>query len=262
MYQEERLAAILDSLKTERSMSVNEICEKFQISRDTARRDIVKLCEKRTAIRTHGGIALPELEQTLLAYRERLMNYSLEKMQIGAQALSFLQENGHYFFNASTTLSCMVRQIDRTITAYTHGLDTAQILSDRSKIEIHLFGGMFNSTNRYFAGMHSLEQIRAVNFDGAFLGTASITPEGFFYDDEDDAEVIQTVCNRSALTVILAEQTKFTKKSRYMGTDWKTADIIITDKEPSTFFRKQAEKTGTEIILAPLLTTSNEPSKN
>lgn len=74
MYQEERLLLILEYLNKNQSMSVNEICDRFQISRDTARRDVLKLVEQGAAIRTHGGIALPTLNETILAYRERIQS--------------------------------------------------------------------------------------------------------------------------------------------------------------------------------------------
>ncbi|MGP3784884.1 DeoR family transcriptional regulator [Paenibacillus sp. 1A_MP2] len=36
-------------------MSVTDICTLFEVSRDTARRDIVRLVQEGVVIRTHGG---------------------------------------------------------------------------------------------------------------------------------------------------------------------------------------------------------------
>ena len=54
MYQEERLVKILEYLDYANNLSVHEICKMFTISRDTARRDIVKLVDKGTVIRKIG----------------------------------------------------------------------------------------------------------------------------------------------------------------------------------------------------------------
>ena len=43
MYQEERIYEILKMLKDKKTLSIHEIISIFEISRDTARRDIVKL---------------------------------------------------------------------------------------------------------------------------------------------------------------------------------------------------------------------------
>ena len=45
MYQEERLRRILEWLKSEQALSNQDLMERLEISRDTARRDIIKLSE-------------------------------------------------------------------------------------------------------------------------------------------------------------------------------------------------------------------------
>ena len=82
MYQEGRLIKILEYLNKYNSISVQQICEMSNVSRDTARRDIIKLTQQGAAIRTHGGISLPVLKNTIKAYRERLESYSEEKKNI------------------------------------------------------------------------------------------------------------------------------------------------------------------------------------
>ena len=56
MYQEERLLKILEYLNYSNNLSVHEICKMFTISRDTARRDIVKLVDKGVVIRLMEGL--------------------------------------------------------------------------------------------------------------------------------------------------------------------------------------------------------------
>ena len=53
MYQEERIYKILEILKAKKTMTNQEIMDQFHISRDTARRDIVRLVNENLAVRTH-----------------------------------------------------------------------------------------------------------------------------------------------------------------------------------------------------------------
>ena len=46
VYQEERIYKILEILKAKKTMTNQEIMDQFHISRDTARRDIVRLVMK------------------------------------------------------------------------------------------------------------------------------------------------------------------------------------------------------------------------
>ncbi|VDG72928.1 DeoR family transcriptional regulator [Clostridium carnis] len=61
MYQEERIYKILKLLREKKSLSNQEIMEKFNISRDTARRDILKLVDEGVAVRTHNVVNLSNL---------------------------------------------------------------------------------------------------------------------------------------------------------------------------------------------------------
>ncbi|WP_239984901.1 DeoR/GlpR family DNA-binding transcription regulator [Sporolactobacillus pectinivorans] len=250
IFQEERLVLILEHLKVTRTMSVGEICNLYHVSRDTARRDIVKLVEQGAATRTHGGIALPDLQNTILAYRDRMQNYSGEKMRIGARTLPLLNPRGEYFLNASTTVSCMAKQLSDEMTVYTHSLDTAEVLAEHATIEVFLLGGILNTANRYFFDMKSVNQLEAIRFDGAFLGVAGIAADGFYYDDRDDAYMNGTAASRSGQTVVLADHLKFSKKSRYKGLDWSDVDIVITDAEVPAAFLALARSKDTEIIVA------------
>lgn len=60
MYQEERLIGVIEYLKKQRRITIDQMCEMFDISRDTARRDLVKLEERRAIVRTRGGAILPK----------------------------------------------------------------------------------------------------------------------------------------------------------------------------------------------------------
>ena len=51
MYQEERLYQIMNLLRKKKSLSKQEIMSTFNISRDTARRDIICLVEQKIALR-------------------------------------------------------------------------------------------------------------------------------------------------------------------------------------------------------------------
>lgn len=62
MYQEERLYQIMNLLRKKKSLSKQEIMSTFNISRDTARRDIICLVEQKIALRTAHMVVSPYLQ--------------------------------------------------------------------------------------------------------------------------------------------------------------------------------------------------------
>ncbi|WP_445491960.1 DeoR/GlpR family DNA-binding transcription regulator [Niallia sp. 03133] len=236
MYQEERLVKILQVLNEQISMSVVEICERFTISRDTARRDILKLVEQGAAIRTHGGISLPVIKETILAYRERVRSFSQEKRKIGEYGADFLEETGVYFFDVSTTVCCLAEQVNKKMQVYTHSLDIAEVLSDQSAASIYLFGGKLNEQNRFFFDIEGVNQLDKMKFDAAFLGAAAIMEDGIYFEDKEDAYIKSIVVQKASKNIILADVDKFSKSSYYKGMDWKNIHIIITNQCPPPAF--------------------------
>ena len=69
MFQEERLYKIVELLEKEKSMTTQDIVEIMGVSRDTARRDIIKLAESGKVVRTHGGITLPQTPRLPECYK-------------------------------------------------------------------------------------------------------------------------------------------------------------------------------------------------
>lgn len=236
MYQEERLLKVLEYLNEHNYMSIHDICKMFDVSRDTARRDIVKLINEGTAIRTHGGISLPILKNTIKEYRERIEAYSEEKKDIAQRALEFIEEGKHYFFDVSTIVSFLAQEVSKPIWVLTHSLDNIEILSEKEGINVQCIGGSLNRKNRFFYRADGASYLNKMRFDTAILGAASITEDGVYYVDEEDALIKQIAAKKSDEVIILAEYDKFKCLSYYKGVDWEQIDVIITNKMPPAAF--------------------------
>lgn len=249
MYQEERLLKILEYLNENNNMSIHAICEMFSVSRDTARRDIIKLIEQGTAIRTHGGISLPTLKTTIEAYRERLKFYSEEKKSIAKKALQFVEDKKHYFFDVSTTISFLSEYINKNITVVTHSLDNIEIFSDKKEVSAYSIGGCLNTKNRFFYKPGCTDYFQEMRFDAAFIGAAAINEDGIYYDDEEDAFIKQAAVKKSTRVIILADYKKFKLSSYYRGVNWDQVDVIITDKRPPSIFMDIIEASDIQIII-------------
>ncbi|BCZ44570.1 HTH-type transcriptional repressor GlcR [Clostridium gelidum] len=249
MYQEERLLKVLEYLNEHNSMSIHDICEMFNVSRDTARRDIVKLINQGTAIRTHGGISLPVLKNAIKEYRERIEAYSEEKKSISKKALEFIEEGKHYFFDVSTIVSFLAQEVDKSIWVFTHSLDNIEILSEKENINVNSIGGSLNHKNRFFYKGDCVNYFEGIRFDTAILGAASITEDGIYYVDEEDALIKQAAVKRSDIVIVLAEYEKFKCLSYYRGVNWNQIDIIITDKMPPSVFVDIIESYDIKLII-------------
>jgi len=250
IYQEERLFRILDYLEQHQSMALNDICRLFQVSRDTARRDIVKLTEKGVVVRTHGGIALPLFLHKVQKYTMRQQNELEAKTRIGKFAVNLVKENELIFLDVSTTVECMIPALNvEATTVVTNSIDNAWLLMEKENIETHLLGGVLKSESRHLEGYSTFEKLKDYRFDTVFLGAAGITDEGIYYCDEPDIYFKRELIKRGERAVILADHTKFGRYSSFKGLDFRFIHTIITDKPPHKELLTTMEHEGVNLII-------------
>src|SRR4051812_28413735 len=102
----------MDFLKKHNRISVEKICSLFDVSRDTARRDLVRLDEEKRIVRTRGGAILPSVHHKVKNYASRLNTVTDEKKKIGKKAASLIYSGDRVILDASTTVQACAEQID------------------------------------------------------------------------------------------------------------------------------------------------------
>ncbi|WP_187768181.1 DeoR/GlpR family DNA-binding transcription regulator [Paenibacillus sp. PL91] len=248
MYQEERLLKILEYLKQHQSMSVMDICTQFDVSRDTARRDIVRLVQEGVVIRTHGGLSLPELQKEILSYQDRLIDESESKKRIGKSGAKLIQDHETVILDVSTTVQFVAEQISaKHITVVTHSIDNVATLSNREDLQIYVLGGYLNVKHRLLYGSSIIDKLSEIRADKAFIGAAAIRTDGLYYPYEEDARVKREMARRSDQVIVVADHTKFVGKSFYR-LDFDFVDIIITNQEIPSEIREVLDQKNITVI--------------
>lgn len=231
MYQEERLKKIIKWLETEEVLSNQELMGRLHISRDTARRDIVKLTEEKRAVRTHGGIARADFVMNIGNYQTRMADNMEGKRRIGTAAAKYLHRGELCFMDASTHMKFLCENLKEPISVYTHSLDNLEYLAGRVQVEVHGLGGILNRSNRFFYGYPVWEALHDLQFDQAVLGAAAIGEDGIYFEDEEDAQIKKLAAHRSKRVVVLADYPKFQRVSKHRAIGFREIDVFITDRE-------------------------------
>lgn len=233
MYQEERLIAILEHMERHHRIGIEDICSLFGVSRDTARRDIVKLEEQGRILRTRGGAILPTLEKNISPYGERLQAGSELKSAIGRKAASLVQNGDFLFMDASTTVlqaALSLRTTGHVIV--TNSVDIAGQLAAMDGMSVHLLGGVVHPKHRYIYGARTLEMLGDYHADKLIIGTSGLTADGLTNPYEDEGYVMREMMRRADQIIVLADHTKFDKRQFFRVSGWERVDILVTDRKP------------------------------
>ncbi|MGG1686696.1 DeoR/GlpR family DNA-binding transcription regulator [Pseudalkalibacillus sp. NRS-1564] len=251
MYQEERMLAILDHLKKHGRISVDQICELFQVSRDTARRDLVKLEEEEAVTRTRGGAVLPQLRHEIQSYHDRLKVVSKEKQRIGKMAAGYVNAGDVVILDASTTVqSCAEFLIEKQATVITNSIHQADILSSGNHIDIHLLGGKLEKDHRFLYGSAVVEKVATYNADIAFIGVIGISEQGLTIAHEEDGMVKRKMIQQSQYVIALADNSKFYRSEFFTFAHLEDIDLIITDQIPEEKVQEMLRRHQVKLVVA------------
>lgn len=250
MYQEERLIAVIQYLKEKRRISIEQMCEMFDISRDTARRDLVKLEDRKAIVRTRGGAILPTSHAAIQDYTNRLKTVSYEKERIGREAVSLMQPGDKLILDTSTTVqACANQMTPMELTVITNSIHQASILSNVGNISIHLLGGHLQKEHQFLYGASVIERLQSYHVDKAFIGVVGISDQGLTIGIEEDGMVKRTMMKQAKEVIVLADHTKFGITEFFSFAGLEDVDIIVTDKLPNDRFQKMLKDNDVELIV-------------
>lgn len=251
MYQEERLIAIIDYLEEHERVSAAVICDLFSVSKDTARRDLVRLEEENRIIRTRGGAILPSRHDYVGDYQQRLQTVSTEKKNIGRIAASLVYHEDKVILDASTTVQACAECIsDQFCTVITNSTHQAAILSLKPNVRIHILGGELHKEHQFLHGESVTDKLSEYFTDTAFLGVVGISENGLTIAHEEDGMVKRSMIKQAKRRIALADHSKIGVTSYYKFAELFEMDVLITDRPPSSAFQKLLSQNGVELIVS------------
>ncbi|WP_042397730.1 DeoR/GlpR family DNA-binding transcription regulator [Clostridium saudiense] len=229
----DRWIEISEFVKEKKYASIDEIMEKFQLSRSTVRRTLIAMEEKKLLKRVRGGAeAIEEVDAILPMDFQEVFNANKEdKIIIAKKAASLIQDNDVIFIDSGSTCFYMIDYIKaKEITVVTNGIMHIQKLMAKG-INTYILGGYAKPEKNLIMGEDMINKISVMNFDKAFLGTMGIDARsGFTTMMLEDGEVKKAVIKSSDKCYILADKSKFNVRKFYTYGDF-TEATIITNSE-------------------------------
>jgi DeoR family transcriptional regulator, fructose operon transcriptional repressor len=252
MYAEERQQAIAELVATTGRVSVNELAERFGVTTETVRRDLSALERGGLVRRVHGGVvqgsALSVLE---LAVTDRDRHNAEEKDRIAKAALELLPEVGAVVLDAGTTTARLANAMpsDLRLTVVTHAVPIAARLATRPSVDLHLLPGRVRPTTQAAVGEDTVEALRRLRVDVAFLGTNGITTDhGFSTPDSSEAAVKRAIVASARRVVVLADADKFGHEHVTRFAELSQVDLVVTDGRVTDAQVRALEQAGPKVV--------------
>ena len=241
---------ILKILTKLRSISVQELTTRLNVSEVTIRKDLNILEEMGFIIRSHGSARLAENCSTLRTLNVRKNTNINEKIRIAEVAKSLLREGDTIYIDSGSTCRYLAEQIKKmSIRVITNSLDVMNTLAEESGISLVSLGGNYRKEAGSFLGPVPIESLKNFRIETCFLGTTGILSRGIFSSQNImESQLKQQVLTVSGRRVILSDSSKLGNSAFSIFARTSDIDILITDTkftEPDSMTRL-----GLEILLA------------
>ena len=232
----DRQAKIANIIRQRHRVTVNELAESLNVSRETIRRDLSALAQVGKVQKFHGGASLP----TTIgegSFRDRMGNNVTEKVQVAAEAVKLVSPGETILIDTgSTTVYFAEKLVELSdLTVVTNSAEIARIISLSSmNPRVFLLGGQFNGDNRQTFGNFAISQVRFFRAHHAILTIGALDAKTGVMDFcIEEAQIAQAMIEQADSLTIIADSSKFEQIASFKVCDLDQVTNLVCDQYPS-----------------------------
>jgi DeoR/GlpR family transcriptional regulator of sugar metabolism len=236
----ERQTGIADYILATGFVTVDELMEKFNISRMTVHRDLDDL-ERGQLIQKvrNGASAQPSsVFESDFGYRERVN--IRQKEAICKLAATFLHDGMSIFIDDSTTVIPMIQYFRKlkSLTIITACVPAIMSISQIPEINLIILGGVYRNKYRSSYGFFTVNMVNRIHADLTMLSPHSYKNGSIFEYEQDGISTKRAMMDNSEKSMILMDNSKFKQTTLYLLAKINEFDHVIIDSEvPEVYIR-------------------------
>lgn len=234
IFAKERQDQIYKTIKKDGAVTTSNLVERFGVSIETIRRDLLFMEQKGLLIRVHGGAVAHGDMKPFNELKQRNVENSDQKRQLAAKAAEFICEGDVIGIDAGSTAIYFAEALKErfsALTVVTHSLDVFNILCNHEDFSVILCGGHYLKEENAFYGVLALDTLGKLHLKKTFIFPSTISIEFGICDYRNDLYQVQKqLINSSDNIFILADSSKFEKKALLKLDEMKKEYVYITDE--------------------------------
>lgn len=242
-----RRLQLLERIKRNGKISIQEIVEQTGCSEATARRDLDLLEKSGQIIRTIGGAVIEGASASPfgeLPFANKRAHLTEEKERIAGTASAMVEEGDVVCLTGGTTTYAIAKALKRHrgITVVTNAVNIAAELADAEDVQVVVIGGVMRPKSYELIGPLAESVIDKLNIAKMFLGVDGVSPEhGFTMHSELEARIAQRLIERSADVYAVMDHSKWRKAALFTIVPLRGVTGIVTDRRPEPEFEEACE---------------------
>ncbi|NIN64770.1 MAG: DeoR family transcriptional regulator [Anaerolineae bacterium] len=253
MIPEERRQQILHLIQTQGSVSVADLCIRFDVSEMTVRRDLADLERAGLLRRVYGGAVNAQGRSYEPPFLTRAGKHQAEKERIGQAAATFINNGDSLALDVGTTTLEIARHLEgkQNLTIVTPSLHIAKVLANQPSMRLMLTGGILRPSELSLIGHLAEKAFREFYVDKLFLGIGGIDfKAGLTEFNLEDALVKRAMLASAKECLVVADASKFGNIAFAAVAPLSAVHKIVTDSAVGSGIVSRLEEMNIEVILA------------
>jgi DeoR family myo-inositol catabolism operon transcriptional repressor len=245
MIKDKRINKIEEYIIEHSSVSLEELMEVFQVSKNTVRRDIQELVDRGDFQKVYGGITVKQDKRTRLeSFQTRQVRNQDEKKRIGRVASSYIQDGDIIFIDSGTTTIEIIKFLsNKQITVVTNNIDFIVNALPYENLNIITIGGILERKTNSFGTMKYINK--------AFMASTGVSiSNGVTNASPLESELKTSIVKRCGEVFLLVDNTKFDKYGLMTYCELNEIDYLVTNKKPSEAYYDYAKDNHIELVIA------------
>lgn len=243
---------ILEQLKLDGYVKVQELSQKLNVSEVTIRKDLKYLESKKMLYRNHGSASSLSsiISDKHIDVKEKMQMD--EKARIAKAANQLIEPNDKITIASGTTLLAFANEIDvnENITVITSSVKVSLTLCYNPNIEIIQLGGIMRKNSVSVIGHYAENILESLSCNKLFLGVDGIDLDyGLTTSDMSEARINQQMIDAAQKIIVLTDSTKFGKRGFCKICDINKIHHIITDSNAPSHVLEMMKERGIEVTL-------------
>lgn len=248
----DRLKELESYARDKEFVSLDELCQVFQKSKNTIRRDVAQLVDSGRLKKVYGGV-IPPPAPAVVAFSERVVHQAEEKQEIGRKAAQFVKSGDSIFLDTGTTTVNMIPHLGQLhdVTILTNNLYVILACMERPNLNVITLGGQLNLETAAFSSQYcAIENLKNFNIRKAFMTATGISMEqGVTNTSSAEAAIKKNVVERSKECFLLADTTKFGHSALLTYASLDAFQTVVTNALPPADYGDYFRRHGINVVV-------------
>ncbi|MCI8950114.1 MAG: DeoR/GlpR transcriptional regulator [Lachnospiraceae bacterium] len=254
MYNE-RQKELIRYLSEVKFAKAEQLAERFQVSLETIRRDLMELEKDSSIRRIRGGAVYSNMRAKELEFAKKMENNQKGKYAIANLAMEYIKDGDAIAMNNGITTLALAKcmQYSRNqLTIVTNSPDIALILSDNESNQVFLTAGYLRKHNKSLIGSMCSESLEFFKVDKTILSIDGISiQDGVTEFNTEEASILRKMLEIGHTKMILCEFSKFSEVAFNKICPARGIDYVFTDWNVPAKDVKAWSDIGVKICFSP-----------